>query len=124
MTISGGQSLNGRGLVGAEDLVAGATLLASENGTIHTNKGAGGTITLVLPAAVVGMKFDFCVQAAYELRIDPNGTETIGLPSTGVQGAAGKYLTADAVGEWVRLVCVETGKWFCMGYFGTWAAEG
>jgi hypothetical protein len=49
-----------------------------------------------LPAAVVGLNIAFASGATQELRIDPNGTETIALPSTGVQGAAGKYLVADA----------------------------
>lgn len=62
--------------------------------------------------------------AAQELRIDPSGTETIALPSTGAQGGAGKYLTADAVGEWVRLLCVKAGQWQVTGYAGTWAHEG
>ena len=61
---------------------------------------------------------------AQELRIDPSGTETIALPSSGAQGAAGKYLTADAVGEWVKLVCVKAGQWQVEGYAGTWAHEG
>lgn len=62
--------------------------------------------------------------AAQELRIDPSGSETIALPSTGAQGAAGKYLSADAVGEWVRLLCVKAGQWQVAGYAGTWTAEG
>ena len=33
-------------------------------------------------------------------------------------------LTADAVGEWVKLVCVKTGQWQVQGYAGTWAHEG
>jgi hypothetical protein len=103
---------------------AGDTLLAAESGSVHTNTGAGGTITIVLPAATVGLVFDFHVGAVQELRIDPNGVETIGLPSTGAQGAGGKYLVADAVGEWVRLKCVIAGTWTAEGYFGTWAAEG
>ncbi len=49
---------------------------------------------------------------------------TIALPSTGAQGAAGKYLSADAVGEWVRLLCVKAGQWQVAGYAGTWTAEG
>ena len=94
------------------------------SGGIFTNEGAEGAATFVLGAAAVGVSFTFRVMAAQELRIDPNGTETIALPSTGVQGGAGKYLTADAVGEWVKLVCVKTGQWQVEGYFGTWAHEG
>jgi len=103
---------------------AGDTLTAAESGSTHTNTGASGAVTLVLPAATVGQEFTFVVGAVQELRIDPNTTQTIGLPSTGVQGAAGKYLVADAVGEWVTLYCAIAGTWTAKGYFGTWTAEG
>lgn len=102
---------------------AGDTLLAAETGSIHTNTGASGAITIVLPAATVGQEFYFFVGAAQELRIDPNTTQTISLPSTGVAGAAGKYLVADAIGESVHLVCCVTGSWAVMGFTGTWTAE-
>lgn len=108
----------------AEVHTAADTLLASESGTIHTTVGAGGTVLFTLPAATVGLHYLFKVGAAQELRIDPDGTETIALPSTGVQGAAGKYLTADAAGETVWLVCDTAGEWSVYGYTGTWAAEG
>ena len=106
-----------------EKHTAGDTLLAAESGSHHSNTGASGTITLVLPAALVGMEFDFYVGAAQQLRLDPAGSETIALPSTGVQGAAGKYLVADAVGEFVRLVCETAGAWLAFPYAGTWTAE-
>lgn len=107
-----------------EKHTAGDTLLAAETGSHHSNTGASGTITIVLPAAVAGLEFWFYVGAAQELRLDPNTTETIALPSTGVQGAAGKYLVADAVGEYVRLVCETAGAWLAFPYAGTWTAEG
>jgi len=94
------------------------------SGGVITNEGAEGAAVFALAAAAVGVELTFMVMAAQELRIDPAGTETIALPSTGAQGAAGKYLTADAVGEWVTLVCVKTGQWQVKGYFGTWAHEG
>ena len=97
---------------------------AAYSGYIITNEGATGAATFVLSAAAVGVELTFMVMTAQELRIDPNGTQTIALPSTGAQGAAGKYLTADAVGEWVKLVCVKTGQWQVIGYAGTWAHEG
>jgi hypothetical protein len=102
---------------------AGDTLLSSESGSTHTNAGAAGTITIVLPAATPGLHFIFAVKAAQQLRIDPDGTETISLPSTGVPGAAGKYLVADAIGEHVELRCITAGTWNVMSYTGTWTAE-
>jgi hypothetical protein len=102
----------------------GATLSAAQTGAVISNLGASGAAVFALPAAVAGMNYTFIVEAAQELRIDPNGTETIALPSNGVQGAAGKYLTADAVGENVMLVCATAGTWDVLNYTGTWTAEG
>lgn len=117
------QTLAGRGLIDVEHHTANDTLTALENGTLHTNKGAGGAITIALPAAVAGLHYRFYVGAAQQLRIDPNGNETISLPSSGVAGAAGKYLVADAIGETVHLMCCEDGTWAVFGYTGTWTAE-
>jgi hypothetical protein len=102
---------------------AGATLTAEQSGGIVSNKGATGAVSFPLPAALPGMNFTAIVEAAYALRLDPNGTETIALPSSGVQGAAGKYLEADAVGEKVKLVCLTAGTWSVEHYSGTWTAE-
>jgi hypothetical protein len=86
--------------------------------------GSGGAGTFALPAATKGLHYTFHVDAAQELRIDPDQLETIGLPSNGVQGAGGKFLTANAVGEWVKLICVVAGAWTVEGYAGTWTHEG
>jgi len=99
------------------------TVLAADNGKTFTTVGAAGTVVFAMPAAVVGMKYRFRVGAAQELRIDPNGTEVIALPSTGVAGAAGKYLTANADGETVELECTKAGQWSVFGFTGTWTAE-
>lgn len=94
------------------------------NEVVVSNLGASGAVTFALPAAERGMRVTAIVQAAQELRLDPDGTETAALPSTGVQGAAGKYLTANAIGETLRLVCITPGKWDAETYLGTWTAEG
>jgi hypothetical protein len=101
---------------------AGDTLTAAETGSVHTNTGAAGTITIVLPAATVGLEFIFVVGAAQEIRIDPNTTQTISLPSSGVPSAAGAYIVADAVGESVHLLCGVAGNWNVIGFTGTWTA--
>lgn len=117
------QTLNGRALLEFTAKTANYTVTAAESGTGFTNTGASGAIAFALPAATVGLNYYFRVSVAQELRIDPNGTETISLPSTGVPGAAGKYLTADAIGETVRLVCAVAGTWSVFGFTGTWTAE-
>lgn len=117
------QTIHMRGLLDIEHHTADDTLATTENGTVHSNKGAGGAVVLTLPAATVGLHFYFYVGAAQQLRINPDGNETISLPSTGVAGAAGKYLVADAIGETVHLMCCEAGTWAVMGYTGTWTAE-
>lgn len=116
-------TLNGRGPVEFTNRTADLTLTANDSGEGFSTVGATGAVTFALPAAAVGLNYYFYVGAAQELRIDPNGTETISLPSTGVPGAAGKYLTANAAGETVYLVCAVAGSWACFGYTGTWTAE-
>lgn len=92
-------------------------------GAIVSNAGAAGAATFALPPAKKGMRVTAIVQAAQQLRLDPNGTETIALPSSGVQSAAGKYVWADAIGETATFVCIVDGKWDCVTYSGTWTAE-
>lgn len=116
-------TIAGRYLAGVEAKTAAYTVVvATDNGKVFTNEGASGAITFSMPAATVGQRYTFVVKAAQELRIDPNGTETISLP-TGVQQAAGKYIGADAIGEFIDLICVKAGEWTTIGSVGTWTAE-
>jgi len=87
------------------------------------NTGATAAAVFSLPKAEPGLRVTAIVEAAQQLRLDPNGTETIALPSTGVQAAAGRYIWADALAETVELVCLVKGTWDSAGYLGTWTAE-
>jgi hypothetical protein len=101
----------------------GAIALSSEDhGRVLSNAGAAGAITMTLPPAMEGLEFTFLVAATQQLRIDPNGTDTISQPSSGVPGSAGKYLWADAIGESIRVICRGT-NWFAVGAHGTWTHE-
>lgn len=92
--------------------------------SIVHNNGATAAVTVSLPSAVVGMRVTALIKANQELRLDPSGTQTIALPATGVQQAAGKYITADALGESVALVCIVPGTWDVVGVTdGTWTVE-
>lgn len=95
---------------------------AIQGGVVVSNKGRGAATTFTLPPAKLGMRVSAVVQAAFELRLDPNGSESVALPSTGVQSTAGAYIGADAIGETVDLVCLTVGTWDCLNYNGTWTA--
>lgn len=113
-------TLNGRGPIEFTAKTANYTVTANDSGAGFTNAGAGGAITFALPVAAVGLHYFFSVEAAQELRIDPNGTETISLPSDGVPGAAGAYLTANAIGETIHIGCTVAGSWRVFRAVGTW----
>lgn len=96
------------------------TLTTAESGSVHSNLGATGTVTLTLPAsAPSGTVFSFAVQAAYEFRIDP-GTATIRDDSG---QTADKYKSANAVGECLSLVADSNGDWSTIAKNGTWTEE-
>lgn len=116
-------TLNGRGLLSVEAHTANDTLTAAETGTWHTNTGASGAITFTLPVATVGLRYGFAVGAAQTLIVDPNGSQTISAPTTGVPSAAGKNVSADAVGELIELVCLIAGNWSIKQVIGTWTVE-
>lgn len=116
-------TLNGRQSYAVSNKTANYTVVAeTDQGVTFTTVGAGGAVTFALPAATVGQWYRFRVGATQELRIDPNGTQTIALPSTGAQQAAGAYLTADAQGEMVTIQCIVVGTWDVPSYTGTWTA--
>jgi hypothetical protein len=104
--------------------VDGGPISAAMSGAIVDNTPSGSAAVFNLPAALAGMEFWFHVKAAFAMRINPDGNETIGLPSSGVQQAAGKYIEADAAGEYVHIQCVTAGTWDTLDYRGTWTVEG
>ena len=96
------------------------TLTVEESGSVHTNLGAGGTVTLTLPAsAPAGTEFTFAVQAVQELRVDP-GTAAI-RDDSGT--TADKYKTANAIGECLQLIADSNGDWETIAKHGTWTEE-
>lgn len=93
------------------------TVLASQSGDGFTTVGAGGSVTFALPAAVVGLEYFYQVGAAQNLVLDPDASETVSLPSTGVAQAT---ITANAIGETVHIKCLTAGTWAVFGFTGTW----
>lgn len=96
------------------------TLTAAESGSVHTNLGATGMVTLTLPSsAPAGTVFTFAVQAAQELRVDP-GTATIRDDSG---QTADKYKSANVVGACITLIADSNGDWATIAKNGTWTEE-
>jgi hypothetical protein len=95
-------------------------LTAQESGSVHTNRGASGIVTLTLPAsAPAGTEFTFSAQAAQELRVDP-GAATIRDDSG---QTAGKYKYASLIGACLTVVADSSGDWITTVKHGTWSEE-
>jgi len=96
------------------------TLTEHETGSVHSNLGATGAVTLTLPTVTKGgIRFTFAVQAAQELRVDP-AAATI-LDDSGQ--TADKYKTANAIGECLQIISNSAGDWYTIAKYGTWTEE-
>jgi hypothetical protein len=96
------------------------TLAAAESGSVHTNRGATGIVTLTLPAsAAAGTVFSFAVQAAAELRIE---TGAAAIRDSSGQ-TAGKYKSANAIGACMTIAADANGDWVVTAKYGTWTEE-
>ena len=103
-----------------EAYTANDVLTASESGSVHTNRGAAGTITFTLPAsAPAGTNFIFAVQEAQQLRVSP-GSATI-RDSSGQ--TAGRYKKASSIGESIILTADSNGDWITTAKNGNWTEE-
>lgn len=100
------------------------TLLLAESGSIHTNLGEDGVVTLTLPAsAPAGTNFTFVVMVAQELRIKISATSKKfyygGVISTD-DGGGDLFMTADDEAEHITLMADGNGDWFALNAAGTW----
>ena len=90
-----------------------------DSGSTFTNKGASAAITFTLPPSESGLVLRFYVTEAYNLILDPYGTETIaGL--TGLQGSAGDYLYSNVPNAYVEIKCEDAGAWQIRKVVGNW----
>ncbi|MBN1359355.1 MAG: hypothetical protein JW993_02130 [Sedimentisphaerales bacterium] len=96
------------------------TLAPSESGSVHTNLGTTDVVTLSLPQdAPEGTQFTFAVQAAYELRVDP---QAAAIRDDSGQ-TAGAYKSANVVGAALTLVADANGDWVTIAKNGTWTQQ-
>jgi len=98
------------------------TLAITETGSIHTNLGEDGTVTLTLPqTGATGCIFWFAVMYAAELRIDPGAAGAIYI--NGAKQTDNMYISADDEGESIMLVGDGNGDWVSLFATGTWSVE-
>lgn len=98
---------------------AAATLTNAQTaqGVILHNTGASGATVFVSPTPQPGDRLTAVVRAAQALTIDlPTGTVIDGVATSG------QTYTADAIGEFLVLVCVVEGAWSRISTGGTWTA--
>ncbi|MBW8017998.1 MAG: hypothetical protein FVQ82_17650 [Planctomycetes bacterium] len=92
----------------------------SESGSVHTNLGASGAVTIFMPSFVApGTEYTISVQAAQQLNIDPVAGAII--DDSGV--TASKYKYCSTVGAFMSVVSDGNGDWIVTGKSGTWVEE-
>lgn len=111
-TVVGRQASLGA-LAGAITRTTDLTLTKAHNGNVYKNQGAVATMTFTLPPALEGMSFGFWRTTAQQVRVDPDGTETIR------DGTAGQYARLDTNGGNLFLHCLVDGEWERLHVYGT-----
>ena len=95
-------------------------LANAESGSVHTNLGAAGLVTLELPdPGTEGVFFIFTVCVVQQLRVDPQSA-TIRIRNGQV---VGKYCWADNEGDTITLIADGNGDWCAISETGAWNIE-
>jgi len=94
------------------------TLINTESGTLFTNEGATGTVILTLPAAAIGLEYEFYIQANQTFTITAGSGDTI-RSGTNVSTAAGT-VSNNTVGNMIRIVAINSTEWIARTITGTW----
>ena len=86
-------------------------------GGYATNTGAGGAITLNLPAVEKGMLLTFVLTVAQDVDLNPDDADQILVETN----AAGDAISSDATqGSYIRLLGISATQWIPVGTGGTW----
>jgi hypothetical protein len=94
------------------------TLTTIQSGSVSTNRGAAGTVTVSLPNAQIGLQYRFVRTENQVLRVNPAGASDL-IRGGGVN----KYLQLNAQGDSVRLTCTRNNVWEVESFNGTYTFE-
>lgn len=104
------------------NLTANATLGEAQSGSVISNLGASGTITVSLPTGcAAGTHFYVVISAAQRIQVDPG--ENDGIFQNGAKNGDGKYMWADDEGESALFICDANNDWIALYTVGTWTVE-
>lgn len=94
------------------------TVVVTDSARLFTNTGAAGEVDFTLPAAALGLVFEFSITVAQVLKVIANTGDTIRIAAS-VSASAGN-ISASTIGNCVRLVCIAANKWVAQSNEGTW----
>jgi hypothetical protein len=107
-------------LVTVINVTTSQNIVANQNGSIFTNSGASGSVTLTLPTPLVGLQYTFVVVAAQTLQINATGgSVVIGLGE--LASTAGGNVSSNSPYSAVSLVCLSSTLWAATSTSGTWS---
>jgi len=90
--------------------VMAATLTAAQSGTVNTNLGAVGTVTLTLPQnPPKGTEYKFVCMADFEIRLAPGAAG--GIYVKGAKQTDNKYVSITDIGDFIHLIADGNGDW-------------
>ena len=105
------------GTVRIDHHTAGFTLTRADSGSVHTNRGAVGPITAILPQhPPTGTELTFVCMADQALRIAPGFAG--GIYIKGAKQPDNKYVAIADIGDFIRLVADGDGDWVAVASIG------
>jgi hypothetical protein len=121
LTIESGGALSGNFVYAKTNVVtatAAYTLTASQTGSLFSNAGSTGEITVTLPAATEGLNYCLYVGAGYTLTVQPAGDDQV-LHLT--NGHGDRLQNAGTAGDSICLIAQDPTYWVPLQEVGTWS---
>jgi hypothetical protein len=121
LTIESGGALSGSFVYAKTNVItatAAYTLTASQTGSVFSNAGSTGEITVTLPAATEGLNYCLYLGAAYTLTVQPTGDDQV-LHLT--NGHGDRLQNTGTAGDSICIVAQDPTYWVPLQEIGTWS---
>ena len=88
------------------------TVLASDNDTIFTNKGASGAVNFTLPALALGLHYQFCVEADQNVTVTSVPSDSLVVFNDAAADTIAFSTASEKVGGWIEVFAnSDASKW-------------